>query len=135
MNHVTDDLTDFDFCWSACAFEHLGSIELGLKFIERIISCLKPGGWAVHTTEFNISSNDETVSEGGTVLFRRRDFEALASRLDAMGHTVAPFNFNAGQGVVDGYIDVAPYRPEPHLKLAIGGFEATSFGLIVQRGE
>ncbi len=30
MNLIPDDLTDFDFIWSSCAFEHLGSIEKGL---------------------------------------------------------------------------------------------------------
>ena len=128
------DLTGFDFCWSACALEHLGSIELGLKFIENSVDCLKPGGWAVHTTEFNLSSNDQTVDNLGTVLFRQRDFEALAARLAAKGHTVAPFDFRPGAGALDRYIDVAPYRPEPHLTLALMGYATTSFGIIVQRG-
>jgi 2-polyprenyl-3-methyl-5-hydroxy-6-metoxy-1,4-benzoquinol methylase len=134
MNDVPGDLTDFDFCWSACALEHLGSIEHGLRFIERSVECLRPGGWAVHTTEFNVSSNDHTVSEGGTVLFRRRDMEALAGRLAAKGHHVAPFDFNPGLAPLDRYIDVPPYRAEPHLKLAIQGYGTTSLGLIVQRG-
>ncbi|HEV3163380.1 MAG TPA: hypothetical protein VGZ22_05025, partial [Isosphaeraceae bacterium] len=34
MNAIPSDLTGFDFTWSSCAFEHLGSIEHGLKFIE-----------------------------------------------------------------------------------------------------
>lgn len=134
MNDVSTDLTDFDFCWSACALEHLGSIENGLRFVERIVDCLKPGGWAVHTTEFNTSSNDLTVSEGATVLFRRRDFEALAARLRAKGHFVAPFDFTPGLAAVDRYIDVPPFRAEPHLRLAIEGYATTSFGIIVQRG-
>jgi 2-polyprenyl-3-methyl-5-hydroxy-6-metoxy-1,4-benzoquinol methylase len=134
MNDVPDDLTDFDFCWSACALEHLGSIERGLDFIERSVGCLKPGGWAVHTTEFNISSNAATIAEGGTVLFRQRDLEALADRLTAKGHRVAPFDFNPGLEPLDRYIDVAPYRAEPHLKLALEGYAVTSIGMIVQRG-
>jgi len=64
MNAAPSDLSDFDFCWSASAFEHFGSIDQGLAFIERIIECLKPGGRAVHTTELNVSSNDDTVAEG-----------------------------------------------------------------------
>lgn len=134
MNHIPDGFTDFDFCWSACALEHLGSIELGLAFIERSVQCLKPGGWAVHTTEFNVSSNDQTVDNQATVLFRRSDLEALAARLTAQGHFVAPFNFDPGSGVVDHYVDVAPYREQPHLKVALSGFAATSVGIIVQRG-
>jgi 2-polyprenyl-3-methyl-5-hydroxy-6-metoxy-1,4-benzoquinol methylase len=135
MNAIPDDLTDFDFCWSACAFEHLGSIEHGFRFVERSIDCLKPGGWAVHTTEFNLSSNDHTVAQGGTVLFRRRDMEELAARLTARGHKVAPFDFEPGLRPLDRYIDVAPYRSEPHLKLVLEGYAATSIGIIAQKGD
>jgi 2-polyprenyl-3-methyl-5-hydroxy-6-metoxy-1,4-benzoquinol methylase len=133
MNHVPDDLTGYDFCWSACALEHLGSIELGLAFIERSLDCLKPGGFAIHTTEYNLSSNAETVSEGGTVLFRRRDLEELCRRLAAKGHTIAPLDLDPGYGEIARYIDVAPYRDEPHLKLALWGYACTSVGLIIQK--
>ncbi len=133
MNQVPDDFTGFDFCWSACSLEHLGSLEHGLRFIERSLQCLKPGGWAVHTTEFNLSSNTHTVSQGGTVLFRRQDMEILAERLTAQGHKVAAFDFEPGVAPLDRYVDVAPYRAEPHLKLALEGYAATSIGLIIQR--
>lgn len=134
MNAIPADLTGYDFCWSACALEHLGSIEKGLDFIVRSVECLKPGGWAVHTTELNLSSNDATVDNMDTVLFRRRDLEALAERLRAMGHYVAPFDFEPGAKPIDQYIDVPPYRAEPHLKVALWGYSITSFGLMVQRG-
>jgi hypothetical protein len=134
MNHVPSDLEGYDFCWSACALEHLGSIEKGLAFIQRSLDCLKPGGFAIHTTEFNLSSNDDTVAEGGTVLFRRRDMEELARRVADAGHIMAPLNFDPGHGAVDRYIDVPPYLNEPHLKLVLSGYAATSIGLIIQKG-
>lgn len=134
MNQVPDDLTGFDFCWSACALEHLGSIEKGLAFIERSVECLNPGGLAIHTTEFNTSSNDETIDNMGTVLFRQRDFRALAARLKEKGHKVAPFDFEIGDGLIDRFIDVPPYRSQPHLKMALAGFSTTSYGIIIQRG-
>lgn len=133
MNHVPDDLTGFDFCWSSCALEHLGSIELGLAFIERSLDCLKPGGWAVHTTELNLSSNDDTVDHMGTVLFRQRDFHILAERLAAKGHRLAPLDFDPGDGPADTYIDVPPFLQEPCLKIALMGYVTTSFGVIVQK--
>lgn len=133
MNNVDPALIDFDFCWSSCALEHLGSIEQGLAFIERSLACLKPGGWAVHTTEFNLTSNSETVDNAETVLFRRQDLEALAARLEAKGHRLAPLDFDPGFGVIDNFIDVPPYRNEPCLKIALMGYGCTSFGLIVQR--
>jgi hypothetical protein len=134
MNAIPADLAGYDFCWSACAFEHLGSIEQGLTFVERSIDCLKPGGFAVHTTEYNLSSNHETIGEGGTVLFRRRDLESLAQRLAARGDVMAPLDLDPGVGQLDRYIDVAPYRDEPHLTLALMGYAATSVGIIVRKG-
>lgn len=133
MNAISPELKGFDFCWSACALEHLGSIEAGLTFIEASLACLRPGGWAVHTTEFNLNSNEDTVEDGPTVIFRRRDLEELASRLGARGHKVAPFDFDPGDGPMDRYIDVPPYRQLPVLKLLLSGYAATSFGVIVQR--
>ena len=31
--------------------------------------CIKRGGVAVHTTEFNLSSNEETVENGNSALY------------------------------------------------------------------
>lgn len=133
MNAVPDDLTGYDFCWSACAFEHLGSIEAGLRFVERSLDTLKPGGWAVHTTEYTVSSNDVTIDTGDTVLFRRRDMEELQRRLEAKGHRVAPFDFTPGDKPLDRYLDILPYRTEPHLMMALWGHQTTSIGVIVQK--
>ena len=41
MSAIDSDLAgNFDFCWSDCAFELLGSIAKGLEFVERSIDCL-----------------------------------------------------------------------------------------------
>ncbi|MNE80139.1 hypothetical protein D3C80_1766830 [compost metagenome] len=68
------------------------------------------------------------------MLFRRRDLEALAERLWAQGHFVAPIDWNPGAEPLDRYYDIAPYKEQPHLKMALSGFGATSIGFIVQRG-
>lgn len=134
MTKTPGDFRDFDFCWSSCALEHLGSIEAGLSFIERSIETLKPGGVAVHTTEYNLISNEETVETGHTVLFRRRDFEALIARLERAGHHVAPLDLRPGAQPVERYVDMPPFRDEPHLRLALMGYATTSMGLIVTKG-
>lgn len=132
MNAIPDDLGTFDFNWSACAFEHLGSIEKGLEFVRNAARLLAPGGVAVHTTEINCSSNDETLDNAGTVLFRRRDFESLARDLLAEGFELE-LNFNLGEHPADNFIDVPPYLGDAHLKMQIKQFVTTSFGLIVRR--
>jgi hypothetical protein len=112
MNAIPDDLvgSHFDFVWSACAFEHLGSLEAGLEFVARSAACLRPGGIAVHTTEFNVESDDRTLTSGPTVAYRRQDFAALERRLAAAGHTMAPFVAGERTGVFDYLIDVPPHH-------------------------
>lgn len=133
MNAVPADLVGFDFCWSACALEHLGTLAAGATFVERSLDCLVPGGVAVHTTEFNLSSNSETLVSGPTVLYRRRDLEDLANRIQARGCLVVPFDFDHGIGVLDEYIDFPPYLNEPHLRLSIEGFATTSVAIIIEK--
>ncbi len=134
MNAIPPDLAGFDFTWSACSLEHVGSIAKGLAFIENSLATLRPGGLAVHTTEFNCSSNGRTLDNAGTVLFRRRDFEGLARRLRTQGHRLA-FNFHLGDQPLDRHIDVPPFSADKHLKLRLDRYLTTSFGLIVQRAE
>lgn len=133
MGDVPGDLTGYDFVWSTCALEHLGSIRAGAAFVERSLACLRPGGLAVHTTELNCSSDADTVTEGGTVLFRRRDLDRLAVELVSHGHGVAQLKYDLGDLPQDGFVDLPPYGREPHLKLALDGYVTTSFGMVVRR--
>ena len=133
MNAIEPDLRDFDFCWSSCALEHLGSIADGLRFIQNSLDCLKPGGVAIHTTEFNCGAGQDTLDNDSTVLFRRSDFMALAQSLAEAGHELA-LNFDLGDQPLDAHIDVPPYSHDNHLKLALAGFVTTSFGIIVRKG-
>ncbi|HET6575462.1 MAG TPA: class I SAM-dependent methyltransferase [Fimbriiglobus sp.] len=130
MTDLPAELRGYDFCWSACSFEHLGSLEQGTRFVERAMDCLRPGGVAVHTTEFNLSSNTFTVAEGHDVIYRRRDIDDLAARLRSAGHAIE-VDYDPGSGPLDHRIDPPPYRDEPHLKLLLYGYVVTSLGLIV----
>jgi hypothetical protein len=134
MNRIPDDLRSFDFTWSTCSFEHVGSIELGLRFIHEQLKCLNPGGIAVHTTEFNLFSNTETIRTGQCVLFRRCDIEALVRDLTDVGHYVEPLDLDLGDGPLDRHIDIPPYCHDRHLKLQTGRYVTTSIGLIIRKG-
>jgi hypothetical protein len=46
MKAIPSDLKDYDFCWSVCALEHLGSIAEGLAFVRNSPATLRPGGVA-----------------------------------------------------------------------------------------
>src|SRR5262249_15427695 len=72
MNDIPSSLDEaFDFCWSSCSLEHLGSLNHGLEFIENSLRVLRPGGVAVHTTEFNLSSDLDTIESRDLSIYRR----------------------------------------------------------------
>ena len=144
MNDIPPDLVDYDFCWSTCAVEHLGSISKGLHFIKQSLQTLKPGGLSVHTVELNIENDGPTIDNWGTVLFQRKHMEKVADDLRRDGHFVADLDFNYGDGPLDRFIDIPPYqgsKKDPtaitgqplHLKLGVDGFVATCFGIIVRK--
>jgi 2-polyprenyl-3-methyl-5-hydroxy-6-metoxy-1,4-benzoquinol methylase len=147
MTAIPDDLRGYDFCWSICAFEHLGSIEKGVSFIENAMDVLAPGGVSIHTTEFNFMNDKETIDNWPTVLFQKQHFQEMARRLEAKGYEVAPLNFDVGNAPMDKFIDIAPYAHDwhfdqaeswastgtPHVKVAVDGFLATCFGIIAHK--
>jgi len=137
MNAIPADLKgQFDFCWSICSLEHLGSIANGLNFIENSLDVLRPGGVAVHTMEFNVNDG-ETIDNWPTVLFQKHHLLGLAERLRKRGFEVYELDFDKGQGILDGFVDVPPYLDEnhsrhAHLKLSVDGFVCTSFSFVVK---
>ncbi len=131
MRDIPADLEGFDFTWSSCAFEHLGSIDDGLRFVVDQLRTLRPGGVAVHTTELNVSSATDTTETGPTVLFRRQDLERLADQLRAAGHQIT-CTFHTGDYPNDRWVDVAPFT-NTHLKIRMGEHVTTSFGVLVRK--
>jgi hypothetical protein len=141
MNHIPVDLTGYDFTWSTCSFEHCGSLQLGIDFLRRQMDCLVPGGVAVHTTEFNLSSNGSTVADGPCVIYRLRDMEAVCGQLVAEGHQVEPLDVDPGRHRLDRFVDEPPYcdwftTPAPkvkHLRLNLWGHASTSIALVIRK--
>jgi len=133
MNHIPADLDgQFDFCWSACAFEHLGSLQNGLDFVENSMRTLKPGGVAVHTTEFNLTSNDDTIESPNLSVFRKRDIDGFLHRMKERGFEVAPIDWELGEGFAETVVDLPPFgRGEPHIRLRVNDYDMTSIGLIL----
>lgn len=142
MNDVPESLTGgFDFCWSACALEHLGSIENGLRFMRESVRTLVPGGVAVHTTELNLEDG-RTLDNHPTVLFQQRHFDRLASELAAQNVQLAPLVRSPEDPFLDSYVDTPPY-PDPssvggtlsmlHLRLMVASFRTTSVGLVLTK--
>lgn len=141
----------FDFAWSSCALEHLGSKRKGLDFIINSCRCLKPGGIAIHTTEYDHTGTSQ-IDNWPTVLYTRADILDLQSELDASGVELLKPEFKQSGYFIDGYVDIPPYpcgehfdasffqadgSPDPsdipQINLSIDGYKATSYGMILRR--
>ena len=143
MNDIPTDLYGkFDFCWSMCSFEHVGSIEQGLEFVRNSVRCLKPGGVAAHTTEFSFEKSDETIDNWPCVLFQPKHVAELERRLNADGHELLSVSYDPGTQDLDMFIDGPPYPWQPRqsmqlpnspiMRINVDGFPATSIGLIIR---
>lgn len=151
MTAINNDLRDYDFCWSTCAFEHLGSLQAGQDFVVNAMSVLKPGGIAVHTTELNSNNDGPTFESRDLVVFQQRHMESIAWRLEAQGDIPAAMDFSIGSGPIDSFIDLPPYSEAmrgyvharesgdeqrmAHIRLSVAGHPSTCFGLWARRGE
>lgn len=129
----------FDFLWSSCSIEHLGSLKEGVGFVKQAMRLLKPGGIAVHTTEFNVSSNDETLTKGPSVIFRKRDIEQLDYELRQMRCGLGQCDFYAGDRPADIEFDDDPWGEAGkgklvHIKLMLSGHICTSIVLAIRKG-
>jgi len=139
---------DFDACISCAAAGHQGSIAAGTAFLVNSVKALRVGGVAVHTFDFNVADEDQTLDNWPAVLFRRSDIQAAAAALELRGQAVAPLDFDLGSQALDRFIDLPPFAAEgsraqqaqwsdvtqkAHLKASIDGFATTSYGLIVRR--
>ena len=124
-----------DFLWSSCSFEHLGSLDKGLQFVRNGMDCLRPGGIAIHTTEYNVSSNDKTVEQGGSVIYRRKDIEQFDRSLRLIGCAIEALDFEAGAEPHDIAFDYPPYYSSgrQHVKLSLDGHISTSMLLIIRK--
>ena len=133
MNRIPNDLGKFDFVWSCCALEHLGSLAAGINFIIDSAKCLKPGGIGIHTTELNVSDDFSTLESPGLSLYRRLDIIDLQKQLCDAGLSMLPANFYTGNLPEDKYVDLPPYEQTVHLKLQVDRYVITSFGLVIRK--
>ena len=134
MNEIPGDLRNFDFCWSSCSLEHLGSIRQGMEFVKNSIKVLKKGGIAVHTTEYNLYSNEDTLETEGLSIFRKKDLLQLKSELEEEGYYVEPFDWNYGSTIQDNFVDLPPFgMKNSHLRLMLDKYPCTSVGIIIKK--
>ncbi|WP_208455484.1 hypothetical protein [Burkholderia gladioli] len=135
MNNIDPVFDGYDFTWSSCCLEHLGTLQKGLDFIANSVEkCLRPGGIAVHTTELNLSSDVHTVEESqATVLYRRGDLVNFIEEMRRRGHQADPIVVGPAATALDFHVDIPPYSQDLHLRLKLAGYVTTSIGVVVRR--
>jgi hypothetical protein len=133
MNTIPEDLGAFDFVWSCCALEHLGSPRAGLDFVVRTLDLLRPGGVSVHTTELELTVRRETADYGNLAVYRTADLDGLAKRVTDRGFVMETNWYVAMDTPADRWIACPPYDDPVHLKLVIGDSISTSVGLLIRR--
>jgi SAM-dependent methyltransferase len=126
MNKVPDDLTGFDFCWSVSALDHLGSVGQALEFVRRSVRCLRPGGLAVHVTEFNLSENP--LRYGPVSVLEAQHVGRLAKEFSL------DVDLSLGDTPADRHVDRPPYFHNPHFRVMLPGCViVTSIGFSIRR--
>ena len=123
----------YDFLWSNCSLGHLGTTEAGLNFIRSSLECLKKGGVAVHTTELNVLSDDMTIDNGSTVVFRLQDINNLFRSLTRAGYICSPLKFFLGRDQDDFRLSMQPTYGNDYSKIQVGGYISTQAVLIIRR--
>jgi hypothetical protein len=140
-NADMNDLSQFergayDFIWSSCALEHLGSLEKAEAFLKGAMELLKPGGISVHTTEFNVSSLTELFEDGNAVIFREKDLRRIDRDMRVNRCCIENLDLDIGCGPLDVDYDTEPFSKPYHIKLtmpALGGHVVTSVMLICRK--
>ena len=139
MTAIPDHLLQqqFDFLWSASSFEHLGSLQAGSDFVIKSMQCLKPGGIAAHTTEFNVERNDITINDEVMAVYRKRDIDDLVARCEAAGHKIIGLSYEQGEGIE---VDIQPFEGDyslhgdrQHINMRLAHLVITPVLLVIEK--
>ncbi len=133
MNDIPEDVGTFDFCWSTCAIEHIGSLGHSIRFLKNMLKVLKPGGVAVHTTEINLSSRISTIERGDSAIFKDSDIQEVYEWMTEHGHKMT-VDFTRGSEEMDLRRSVTGKKYTDYmLNCNIEGYDSTSFVFIIEK--
>jgi hypothetical protein len=134
MNWIPEDLRrgNFDFVWSACSIDHVGSIRLLKRCVYKSLECLAPGGVAVHTTEY-LHDREYDHDSGPTVRLVKQDVQEILLMVRNMGCR-CELDWTIGDGPADLTPDPTPDGVRlPHLRRHLEGKIWTSVALLIER--
>jgi hypothetical protein len=134
MNKIPDEyIESFDFVWSSCALGHIGSYQQGLDFILNSLTLLRPGGWAVHTTEIDTSPVLEKFESPDLSFYKLEDLENLIEKAQDLGFAPIKIEKRPWVGRSEKYVVSQPWKDKPHLRIEIFGREINSIVIQIQR--
>jgi hypothetical protein len=134
MNSIPSSLHEsFDFVWSSCALGHIGSYKKGLDFVLNSLKLLKPGGWAVHTTEIDKSNSTERFESPNLNFYKLSDLEEALDNAERLGFTPLRIKEKSWDGISEKYIMSEPWEDKPHIRIEIFGREINSVVIQIQR--
>ena len=131
MNEIPKDLLkgEYDFVYSSSSLEHVGSVELGRKFILNAMSALKTGGVAVHTTELVVNSLTNAGHFGWMSVWLKKDVEKLEKELKEIGCKLLPVEY----AIDNVSVDTWPYSSSNHFILKVYNTLHTSIAFVIEK--
>lgn len=135
MNDFGAIPSSYDFHWSSCVIEHIGSKKAAFSFLVESASRLNPGGLAVHTTELCMQPDNRGIDQPGCCVFTVEDLEVLSLTLEDadIGCRLKPLVISQSAHPLNYHIDTPPYSDDLHLRLLLLGIFVTSVGLIIEK--
>jgi len=114
MRSLAFEDTTFDFAYSACAFEHIGTDTDFLRHLDEVYRVLKDGGTYVMTTEFTFAS--KTVPIKNNYLFSAEHLGRLLadSRFTPEQHFDARITEQSANFPLPGRVDDLSYLGDHH---------------------
>ena len=130
MNAVPNDLSGFDFCWSACCFEHLGSLRRAAEFvIESVEAVSRPAA-----SPFTPPSSTCRRTPRRSDRLDCRSIDTTISPLSSpSSNSVAPLTIAPDAHVLDHFVDLPPDHGDLYPKLELAGYATTSVGLVITK--
>lgn len=144
MRNLDFEENTFDFCYSSCAIEHIGSYQDFVQHFNEVYRCLKDGGYYIFTTEFHFGN--ETIETPNNYIFSPDYLERIIfeSNLSLVNHPDARLTHNKiNYPIPANFLNLIFDRENtfekklmdewPHLILLRGKYPFTSILFITQK--
>ena len=134
----------FDFCYSSCAFEHIGSFDDFGQHLDEVYRCLKPEGVYVFTTELQLGNT--TIQDKNNYIFSPGILQIIienaklspeinpdVSLTDIVSNYSLPSNISRLCSDDESSITAKIMNDYPHTILLRGQYPFTSIQIILRK--